>query len=88
MEDNTNIDSLLYDEAKIAVIKTGNSSASFLQRTFRLGHARASALIDLLEKRGVVGEQNGAEPREVLIKLYAPHKLQPLHRDVREGFNK
>ena len=44
------------------------ASASLLQRKIRVGYARAARILDLLEKRGVVGPVDGAKPREVLLR--------------------
>ncbi|HOZ16347.1 MAG TPA: DNA translocase FtsK [Candidatus Portnoybacteria bacterium] len=57
----------LLGEAKELVIKTGKASASYLQRMFRIGYARAASLLDMLEMQGIVGPAEGAKPREVLI---------------------
>lgn len=38
-----------------------------LQRSLSLGYNAASRLVDELERIGVVGEFNGAAPREILI---------------------
>ena len=59
----------LYEEAKRMVIEANKASSSFLQRKLRIGYARAARLIDILEKKGVVGPGEGAKPRKVLIKL-------------------
>jgi len=56
----------LLEEAKDMVIKTGKASASYLQRMFRIGYARAASLLDMLEMQGIVGPADGAKPREVL----------------------
>ena len=61
-------DDPLYNEIVDFVIKTGKTSASLLQRKFRLGYNRAARMMDLLEERGIVGPQNGSKPREVLVK--------------------
>ncbi len=61
-------DDPLYEKAKEVVIKERRASASLLQRRLKIGYARAARLIDLLEKRGVVGPSRGSKPREVLIK--------------------
>jgi S-DNA-T family DNA segregation ATPase FtsK/SpoIIIE len=58
----------LYEEAKRIVIEAKKASASLLQRRLKIGYARAARLLDLLEKRGIVGPQRGAKPREVYIK--------------------
>ncbi len=43
-------------------------SASFLQRSFTIGYARAARLLDQLEKKGIVGVGEGAKPRVVIKK--------------------
>lgn len=61
-------DDMLYDEAYKFVIKKQKASISLLQRQFRIGYNRAARLIDLLEDRGVIGQETGStKPREVLI---------------------
>lgn len=45
------------------------ASVSLLQRRLRLGYTRAARIMDELENRGIVGPNNGAEPREILIDL-------------------
>ncbi len=57
----------LLDEARDLVVKTGKASASYLQRMFRIGYARAASLLDALEALGVVGPAEGSKPREVLM---------------------
>ena len=64
-EDNT--DNELYEEARHLVIEAGKASTSFLQRRLRLGYGRAARLMDVLEKRGVVGPADGAKSRDVLV---------------------
>ena len=59
----------LLEEAKDLIIKTGKASASYLQRMFRIGYARAASLLDMLEIQGIVGPAEGAKPREVLSSL-------------------
>lgn len=45
------------------------ASTSLLQRRLRLGYNRAAWVIDILEQRGIVGPENGAKPREILVDL-------------------
>ncbi|MCC6353504.1 MAG: DNA translocase FtsK 4TM domain-containing protein [Verrucomicrobiae bacterium] len=49
------------------VRQEGKASTSLLQRRLRLGYTRAARIMDVLERRGIVGPENGAKPREVLI---------------------
>ncbi len=57
----------LLEEAIDLVVKTGKASATYLQRRFRIGYARAARLLDLLEAKGIVGPGEGAKPRNILI---------------------
>ncbi len=45
------------------------ASTSMLQRRLRLGYTRAARVVDILEKRGIVGPENGARGREILVDL-------------------
>jgi len=58
-------DDSLFEEVKEEVLKTSKASASYLQRRFKVGYARAARLLDMLEEKGVVGPANGAKAREV-----------------------
>jgi S-DNA-T family DNA segregation ATPase FtsK/SpoIIIE len=58
----------LFDEAVELARKTGLVSASSLQRHFRIGYNRAARLVETMESRGIVGPQDGARPREVLLR--------------------
>ena len=57
----------LYEEAKRVVIEAKKASASLLQRRLSIGYARAARLLDMLEKRGIVGPADGAKPRKVYL---------------------
>lgn len=61
-----NSDELLVDAARL-VIETGNASVSMLQRRLRVGYTRAGRLIDMLERRGIVGPWEGSKPRQILV---------------------
>lgn len=61
------IDDELFKEAVSIVISKGEASASMLQRKLKIGYARAGRLIDMMEKKGIVGPSSGSKPREVLV---------------------
>jgi DNA segregation ATPase FtsK/SpoIIIE, S-DNA-T family len=61
------VDDDLYDEAARLVVAEGMASASFLQRRMRIGFSRASRLIDMMEREGLLGPPQGSKPREVLV---------------------
>ncbi len=45
------------------------ASTSMLQRRLRIGYNRAARIMEMLETRGVVGPENGAQPRVILKDL-------------------
>ena len=59
-------DEFLADAARL-VIETGSASVSMLQRRLRVGYTRAGRLIDMLERRGIVGPWEGSKPRQILV---------------------
>ncbi len=57
----------LFEAAVRLVVTGGSASTSMLQRRFKIGYTRAARLVDLMEQRGIVGQLDGAKPREILI---------------------
>jgi S-DNA-T family DNA segregation ATPase FtsK/SpoIIIE len=60
-------DDELYPAAVRLVVAHGQASTSMLQRRFKIGYGRAARLLDLMERRGIVGPLDGAKPRQVLV---------------------
>lgn len=53
--------------AAIEVIRTSRrASTSMLQRRLKIGYNRAARIMELLEAEGIVGPENGQNPREIL----------------------
>jgi S-DNA-T family DNA segregation ATPase FtsK/SpoIIIE len=56
-----------FDEAVRIVADTQRCSTSWLQRKMTIGYNRAAKIVEMMEKRGMVGPPNGARDREVLM---------------------
>jgi S-DNA-T family DNA segregation ATPase FtsK/SpoIIIE len=77
-KDEATLDTL-YGQAMSIVQETGTASTTFLQRKLKIGYARAASLVDQLESNGIIGPQEGAKPRKVLVfkELGAPKRNLP-----------
>jgi len=62
-------DDELFKEAVGVLKSTRRASTSMLQRRLRIGYNRAARIMELMEDRGIVGPENGAQPREILKDL-------------------
>jgi S-DNA-T family DNA segregation ATPase FtsK/SpoIIIE len=56
-----------FDEAVRIVAETQRCSTSWLQRKMTVGYNRAAKIVEMMEKRGMVGPPNGAKDREILV---------------------
>lgn len=57
----------LTEDAIDFIFKSGQASVSMLQRRFRIGYNRAARIIDEIEEKGIIGPQDGARARQLLI---------------------
>ncbi len=60
-------DQELVDKCLEIIRQEKRASTSLLQRRLRIGYNRAAWVMDVLERRGIVGPENGAKPREILV---------------------
>lgn len=63
------IEDELLPQAVQILIESGHASISLLQRRLRIGYARAARLIDVMEKKRIVGGYEGSKPRAILMTL-------------------
>jgi S-DNA-T family DNA segregation ATPase FtsK/SpoIIIE len=66
-EISINPDDDLVNQAITIIVETGNASTAFLQRKLKLGFPRAARIMDDIEAMGIIGPQEGAKPRKILI---------------------
>ncbi len=57
----------MWQDAVRVVVEGGKASTSLLQRRLRIGYARAARIIESMEEQGIIGQQDGSRPREVLV---------------------
>lgn len=57
----------LFDKAVEVALENRTASTSLLQRKLAVGYARAAKIMDELENMHIIGPQDGARPRTILI---------------------
>ncbi|MDR1279268.1 MAG: DNA translocase FtsK, partial [Opitutaceae bacterium] len=62
-------DNELYEQVLDVLRSSKRASTSMIQRRLKIGYNRAARVMDLLEKRGIIGPENGSNPREILVDL-------------------
>ncbi|MDZ4817206.1 MAG: DNA translocase FtsK [Verrucomicrobiota bacterium] len=56
------------------------ASTSLLQRRLSLGYTRAARIVDIFEKYGILGPENGAKPRDIEVDLSNPNDFERILR--------
>lgn len=64
--DVNDLDEMIDDAARL-VVQNQHGSTSMIQRRLKLGYNRAGRIMDQLEHLGIVGQNEGSKPREVLM---------------------
>jgi DNA segregation ATPase FtsK/SpoIIIE, S-DNA-T family len=64
-------DEMLVEKCLDIIRQEKKASTSMLQRRLRLGYTRAARVVDILQRRGILGPGDGAKPREILVDLDA-----------------
>jgi len=87
MDDGGDDDPLTWDAADI-VVTSRMGSTSLLQRRLKVGYARAGRIMDILERKGIVGPPDGSKPREVLADVEELESIKAFERsdDRDEGY--
>jgi len=52
-----------------------------LQRRLRIGYGRAASIIDMMEREGIVGPEDGSKPRQVLVKADFLERLDQMREE-------
>ena len=73
----------LYEKAVYAILRSGQASVAFLQRTLKIGFARAARIFDHIEVDGLIGPfEPPPKTREILVDPndYLPRRRKPKTR--------
>ena len=70
LEEGTGEHDELFEEALRICVEMKRASTSVLQRRLRIGYGRAAAILDIMEREGLIGQADGSRPRPVLGRAY------------------
>ncbi len=70
LEDSDGERDELFEDALRIVVDMKRASTSVLQRRLRIGYGRAAAVLDQMEREGLIGQADGARPRPVLARAF------------------
>lgn len=70
LEDGNGEHDELFEEALRICVEMKRASTSVLQRRLRIGYGRAAAILDIMEREGLIGQADGSRPRPVLGRAY------------------
>jgi S-DNA-T family DNA segregation ATPase FtsK/SpoIIIE len=70
LEDSNGERDELFEDALRICVDMKRASTSVLQRRLRIGYGRAAAVLDQMEREGLIGKADGARPRPVLGRAY------------------
>jgi S-DNA-T family DNA segregation ATPase FtsK/SpoIIIE len=70
LEDSDGERDELFEDALRICVDMKRASTSVLQRRLRIGYGRAAAVLDQMEREGLIGKADGARPRAVLQKAF------------------
>jgi S-DNA-T family DNA segregation ATPase FtsK/SpoIIIE len=70
LEDSDGERDELFEEALRICVDMKRASTSVLQRRLRIGYGRAAAVLDQMEREGLIGKADGARPRPVLSRAF------------------
>jgi len=70
LEDSDGERDELFEDALRICVDMKRASTSVLQRRLRIGYGRAAAVLDQMEREGLIGKADGARPRPVLARAF------------------
>src|SRR3989441_5464364 len=70
LEDSDGDRDELFEEALRICVEMKRASTSVLQRRLRIGYGRAAAVLDQMEREGLIGKADGARPRPILARAF------------------